>query len=88
MGGLCFRLDPSTPPVQRTLTMTIVPMHDRIEHAVKVLQIQLLLAAITLASSGIAASNSGSDWLRPAREAPPTPQIKKQLDELQAKLYH
>jgi len=36
---------------------------------VKVLQIVFLLAAITLTSPGLAATNSSNDWLKPAREA-------------------
>ena len=36
---------------------------------VTVLQILVLLAAVARVSSGVAAANSGSDWLKPAREA-------------------
>ena len=36
---------------------------------VTVLQILVLLAAVARVSSGVAAANSGSDWLKPASEA-------------------
>ncbi len=44
-------------------------MQHRTRPPVTVLQILVLLAAISLLCSGVAATNSGSDWLKPAREA-------------------
>ncbi len=49
--------------------MTLARIHDRTRLAVPVLQILLYLAAITFASSAVAVTNNGSDWLKLAREA-------------------
>jgi potassium efflux system protein len=44
-------------------------MHDRTHALGRVLQVLLLLAVVTLASAGMAATNSSGDWLKPARDA-------------------
>ncbi len=64
-----LRLLSSISWLQRKFPVTIAFMHNRIKNVVMVLRILLLLAAPILASAGVAATNSGNDWLKPAREA-------------------
>jgi potassium efflux system protein len=59
----------AAPPLQRSIRMTIVSKHDRKPLAATVLQVLVLLAALFLPSPGTAATDSGNDWLKPAREA-------------------